>query len=238
MFIENKLFVEIWGDRALFTRPELKAERYSYDVITPSAARNILEAIYWHPGCNYIIDRIYLLSKHNNEGFFNCKENPIKMVSVKRNEVGEKGSANNVKRMMDGGPAASIDASDKIQQRNSVLLKDVHYVIEAHIKISEEAHESDNIAKYLDIFTRRCKKGQCFHQPYLGCREFICNFAWWDNPRNIPCVDLSCDFGLMLFDQEYPAEDSKGGRKAAIPVFYRAKMDRGVIQVEGAEVYR
>lgn len=237
MFIENKLFVELWGERALFTRPELKAERYSYDVITPSAARNILEAIYWHPGCKYVIDRIYLLSKYNSQGIFNCKENPIRMISVKRNEVGEKGSASKVKKMMDGGPEASVDAGKNVQ-RNSVLLKDVHYVIEAHIKITDEASASDNIAKFLDIFTRRCKKGQCYYQPYLGCREFPCDFAWWNNPQNIPCADVSRDFGLMLYELEYPKPNQKGERAPASPMFYHAIMEHGVIQVEGSEVYQ
>lgn len=236
--LENKLFVELWGSRALFTRPEMKVERYSYDVITPSAARNILEAIYWHPGCRYIIDRIYLLSKYNSGGVYNCKKDPIKMISIKRNEVGEKGSANKVVKMMNGGPAACVRADKTATQRNSVVLKDVHYVIEAHIEITDECHKSDSIDKFLKIFTRRCKKGQYFYQPYLGCKEFECSFALWPNTRPIPCVDITRDFGLMLYDMKYPAPNNKGEQEAAMPMFYRATMEHGVIQVYGSEVYR
>ncbi|MDD6559974.1 MAG: type I-C CRISPR-associated protein Cas5c [Lactimicrobium massiliense] len=238
MYIENKLFIELWGDRACFTRPELKVERYSYDVITPSAARNILQAIYWHPGMNYIIDCIYLLSKHTNNGTFNIKENPIETISIKRNEVGVKGSASLIRKMITTGEPAYIDAAANIQQRNSVILKDVHYVIEAHIVMTPHANESDNMAKFLDIITRRCKKGQCFTQPYLGCREFAANFALWPNPNMIPAVDINEDFGLMLFDQVYPEKNKKGDKAPAQPVFYHAVMKHGIIQVSGSEVYR
>lgn len=238
MSIENRLYVELWGNNALFTRPEMKVERYSYDIITPSAARNILEAIYWHPGCEYIIDRIYLLSKYNASGVYNCKKDPIKMISVKRNEVTGKGSAENVVSMMKNGVEAHICADKTISQRNSVILKDVHYVIEAHIEVTDEANETDNMTKFLEIFTRRCDNGQCFYQPYFGCKEFSCNFALWHNPFSVPCVDLDRDFGLMLYDMHYPKPNSDGGRSPAEPMFYRAVMHHGVVQVSGSEVYR
>lgn len=211
--------VEIWGDYALFSRPELKTERVTYDVITPSAARGILEAIYWHPGLRWIIDRIYVLS-------------PIRTTSIRRNEVQSKISASNVRTVMAGGQGALyISTSKDIVQRSSVVLQDVRYVIEAHFDMTDKAAESDNPGKFQDIMKRRLRKGQCFAQPYAGCREFTLNFREWEDEK-IPAIDETRDLGYMLWDIDYSdASDIQ-------PLFFRAKMEKGVIDLTDCEVIR
>lgn len=211
--------VEIWGDYALFSRPELKTERVTYDVITPSAARGILEAIYWHPGLRWIIDRIYVLS-------------PIRTTSIRRNEVQSKISASNVRTVMAGGQGALyISTSKDIVQRSSVVLQDVRYVIEAHFDMTDKAAESDNPGKFQDIMKRRLRKGQCFAQPYAGCREFTLNFREWEDEK-IPAIDETRDLGYMLWDLDYSdASDIQ-------PLFFRAKMEKGVIDLTDCEVIR
>ena len=134
--------VEVWGDFACFSRPEMKVERISYDVITPSAARGLLEAIYWHPGMKWCIENIYVLS-------------PIFVTNVRRNEVKSKILASNVKGVMTGGKnELYLSTSNDIQQRSSLVLKNVHYVIEAHFELTEKANESDNPGKFQDILKR------------------------------------------------------------------------------------
>lgn len=211
--------VEIWGDYALFSRPELKTERVTYDVITPSAARGILEAIYWHPGLRWIIDRIYVLS-------------PIRTTSIRRNEVQSKISASNVRTVMAGGQGALyISTSKDIVQRSSVVLQDVRYVIEAHFDMTDKAVESDNPGKFQDIMKRRLRKGQCFAQPYAGCREFTLNFREWEDEK-ISAIDETRDLGYMLWDLDYSdASDIQ-------PLFFRAKMEKGVIDLTDCEVIR
>ncbi len=211
--------VEIWGDYALFSRPELKTERVTYDVITPSAARGILEAIYWHPGLRWIIDRIYVLS-------------PIRTTSIRRNEVQSKISASNVRTVMAGGQGSLyISTSKDIVQRSSVVLQDVRYVIEAHFDMTDKAAESDNPGKFQDIMKRRLRKGQCFAQPYAGCREFTLNFREWEDEK-IPAIDETRDLGYMLWDLDYSdASDIQ-------PLFFRAKMEKGVIDLTDCEVIR
>ncbi len=211
--------VEIWGDYALFSRPELKTERVTYDVITPSAARGILEAIYWHPGLRWIIDRIYVLS-------------PIRTTSIRRNEVQSKISASNVRTVMAGGQGSLyISTSKDIVQRSSVVLQDVRYVIEAHFDMTDKAAESDNPGKFQDIMKRRLRKGQCFAQPYAGCREFTLNFREWED-EIIPAIDETRDLGYMLWDLDYSdASDIQ-------PLFFRAKMEKGVIDLTDCEVIR
>lgn len=211
--------VEIWGDYALFSRPELKTERVTYDVITPSAARGILEAIYWHPGLRWIIDRIYVLS-------------PIRTTSIRRNEVQSKISASNVRTVMAGGQGALyISTSKDIVQRSSVVLQDVRYVIDAHFDMTDKAAASDNPGKFQDIMKRRLRKGQCFAQPYAGCREFTLNFREWEGEK-IPAIDETRDLGYMLWDLDYsdPSDIQ--------PLFFRAKMEKGVIDLTDCEVIR
>jgi CRISPR-associated protein Cas5d len=160
--------VEVWGDYALFTRPEMKVERVSYDVITPSAARGLIEAIYWKPAIKWVIDRIHV-----------C--NPIEFTNVRRNEVKSKLLASNAKAAMDGTTEVKpIYSTLDIQQRASLLLKNVRYVIEAHFELTDKAGEDDTIEKHYNMALRRLRKGQCFHQPCFGCREFPANFRLFE----------------------------------------------------------
>lgn len=211
--------VEVWGDYALFTRPELKVERMSYDVMTPSAARGLIEAIYWHPGLQVYIDRIHVL-------------NPIRFTTVRRNEVKNKALASAVQSMMAGtGPAPLLCTPQDIQQRAALLLQDVRYVIDAHFELTPKANPGDNPGKFKDIFRRRLEKGQFYHQPYFGCREFPAHFRPWAGGA-IPAIDETRDLGLMLFDLDY--SDPRDIRS----MFFRARLERGVLEVAGQEVLR
>ena len=211
--------LEVWGDYALFSRPELKVERVSYDVPTPSAARGIVEAIYYHPGLQWHIDRIYVL-------------NPIRFVSVRRNEVTSKISARNMRQAMQGGnQALYMAAPQEIVQRASLLLQDVHYVIEAHFEMTPKASLSDNPGKFQDIVTRRMEKGQCFHTPYFGCREFPVRFGRWGGGP-IKTIDETRDLGLMLYDFDYTDP------KNITPTYFRAKLENGVLDTRDCEVFR
>ena len=206
--------LEVWGDYALFTRPEMKTERVSYDVMTPSAARGLLDAIFWHPGMHWVIDRIHVCA-------------PIRFLNVRRNEVKSKVSARTARTVMERGKGALyLSATDDIQQRASMLLRDVHYVIEAHFEMTDRAAPGDNPGKFQDIITRRIQKGQFFHQPCFGCREFPAHFA--------PCKQLPpCpqelkgerDLGYMLWDMDY--SDTQDIR----PLFFRAVLRDGVLEV-------
>lgn len=211
--------LEVWGDYALFSRPELKVERVSYDVPTPSAARGIVEAVYYHPGLQWHIDRIYVL-------------NPIRFVSVRRNEVTSKISARNMRQAMQGGnQALYMAAPQEIVQRASLLLQDVHYVIEAHFEMTPKASPSDNPGKFQDIVTRRMEKGQCFHTPYFGCREFPVRFRRWGGGP-IKTIDETRDLGLMLYDFDYTDP------KNITPTYFRAKLENGVLDTRDCEVFR
>lgn len=212
--------VEVWGDYALFTRPEMKVERVSYDVMTPSAARGILEAIYWHPGMKWIIDKIYVLS-------------PIQFTNVRRNEVATKISSGKVKSIMENGQGEiCINTKDVIQQRASMVLKNVHYVIEAHFQMTDKANASDNAGKFQDIITRRLAKGQCFHTPYFGCREFPVKFRIYDFPT-VPTAyaDEEKDLGFMLYDMNFSDLEN------ITPVFFRAVLKKGVLDLTNSEVH-
>lgn len=212
--------VEVWGDYALFTRPEMKVERVSYDVMTPSAARGILEAIYWHPGMKWIIDKIYVLS-------------PIQFTNVRRNEVATKISSGKVKSIMENGQGEiCINTKDVIQQRASMVLKNVHYVIEAHFSMTEKANATDNAGKFQDIITRRLAKGQCFHTPYFGCREFPVKFRIYDFPT-VPTAyaDEEKDLGFMLYDMNFSDLEN------ITPVFFRAVLKKGVLDLTNSEVH-
>ncbi len=214
--------IKVWGDYALFSRPEMKVERCSYDVITPSAARGILEAIYWHPGMKWVIDKIYV-------------KNPIRFTSVRRNEVKSKISANNVLQAYNGADKTLyISTKEDIVQRASLILRDVCYVIEAHFEITENANGSDNPGKFKDIIMRRLKRGECFHMPYFGCREFPVNFCICDEEEVHTIYDEvpEKDLGFMLYDLDY------SDRNNIQPMFYRAIMKRGVLDLRDCEVIR
>ena len=211
--------LEVWGAYALFSRPELKVERVSYDVPTPSAARGIVEAVYYHPGLRWVIDRIHVL-------------NPIRFVSIRRNEVTDKISGRNVRQAAQGGgQPLYLVTSQKIVQRSSLLLQDVHHVIEAHFEMTDKAAPSDNPGKFQDIVTRRMERGQCFHTPYFGCREFPVSFRRWPGGP-IPTIDETRDLGLMLYDFDYsdPA--------AITPTYFRARLEHGVLNTQNCEVFR
>ena len=216
--------VEVWGDYACFTRPEMKVERVSYDVMTPSAARGLLEAIYWHPGMRWQVDRIFVLS-------------PIKFTNIRRNEVNSKISASKIKSLMTSGQGeAYIVTAEDIQQRASMVLMDVHYVIEAHFELTDKAAESDNQGKFCDIMRRRLEKGQCYHQPCFGCREFPASFRGWSGGEiQTAYPDEEKDLGFMLYDLDYT--DCRNIR----PMFFRAAMKNGVVNVpapDSGEVLR
>lgn len=222
--------LHVWGDFACFTRPEMKVERVSYDVMTPSGARGILEAIYWKPQIRWVIDRIQVLK-------------PIQFTSIRRNEVASKASAATAKSAMKAGTGdIGILIEDDRQQRAALVLKDVAYVIEAHFEIIDmrfekdgpEASRDDNAGKHLNIFNRRTKGGQYFHHPYFGCREFPVNFELIEGA--LPESTLSDgerdkDFGFMLHDLEFDQDPKTKAVKSTTPRFFRAVMKNGIIEV-------
>lgn len=211
--------VEVWGDYACFSRPELKTEKFTYEIITPSAARGILEAIYWHPGLIWIVDRVYILS-------------PIEFTNIRRNEVKSKISHTKVKSAMTGkNTELYIDTTSDIQQRAATVLKNVHYVIEAHFEMTDKANESDNPGKFQDIMRRRLEKGQCYHQPYFGCREFPAKFRKWEFDT-VPTVDITKQLGFMLYDLDYSDKNS------ITPMYFNATINKGVVDLTDCEVYR
>lgn len=211
--------VEVWGDYACFSRPELKIERFTYDCITPSAARGILEAVFWHPGLVWVIDKIYILS-------------PIEFTNIRRNEVKSKLLSSKAKTAMSGKNVdLFIDTTSDIQQRAATVLKNVHYVIEAHFDMTDKANQSDNPGKFQEMMKRRLDKGQCYHQPYLGCREFPAKFRLWEFDT-VPTVDISTDLGLMLYDMDYSDKNN------ITPMYFRAKIQNGVLDLKDCEVLR
>lgn len=211
--------LEVWGPYALFSRPEMHVERVSYEVPTPSAVRGLVEAVYYHPGLQWHIRRIYVL-------------NPIRFTNIRRNEVKSKVLASDVYSAMQGSRRPlSIVTSQQIAQRASMLLQDVHYVIEAEFTMTDRAAPSDNPGKFQDIVTRRMAKGQCYHAPYFGCREFPAHFrAWPGGP--ISTIQESRDLGFMLYDFDY------SDPKNITPLYFHAKMENGVINVADCEVFR
>lgn len=205
--------LEVWGDYACFSRPEMKVERVSYDVMTPSAARGLLEAIYWHPGMRYIIDRIRVCA-------------PIRFTNVRRNEVKDVVKAQVIKGLMEKGGEAYIATPDSIQQRAAMILRDVRYVIEAHFEMTDRASPGDNPGKFQDILTRRIEKGQFYHQPCFGVREFPAFFKRCDVLPECPEeLKGTKDLGWMLLDLDY------SDRKDIKPKFFRAELRDGVLTV-------
>ena len=214
--------IEVSGDYACFSRPEMKVERVSYDVITPSAARGILEAVMWHPGMRYVIDRIHVCA-------------PIRFTNIRRNEVKDVISARNVKAEMNSRSGdLYIAASESIQQRAAMVLRNVHYVIEAHFEMTENAAPSDNPGKFCDMLRRRVEKGKCYHQPYLGTREFPAKVVKCvEMPPCPPELAGERDLGWMLLDLDYSDKEN------IKPVFFCAKLVDGVLTVpamDSAEV--
>ncbi|PKQ10624.1 MAG: type I-C CRISPR-associated protein Cas5 [Alphaproteobacteria bacterium HGW-Alphaproteobacteria-1] len=216
--------LHVWGQHGLFTRPELKVERVSYDVITPSAARGILEAIHWKPAICWVIDRIHVLE-------------PIRFQSIRRNEVGHKAPTGTIKRAMNRGDLQGVQllVDEDRQQRASTVLVGPRYVIEAHFVLTARAEASETEGKHLDIFNRRAAKGQCFHQPCLGAREFAGSFELVPPGAPLPArnaqaetVDLGFgvprDLGYMLWDIDHAAP----GRPSLL---FRASLQDGVMEV-------
>lgn len=206
--------IEVAGEFACFTRPEMKVERVSYDVITPSAARSIFEAILWKPALQWHIDKIEVLK-------------PIKWTNLRRNEVGSVLSVSKIKAAMKKGGHLSLYVEDERQQRAGLFLRDVAYRIHAHFTLTDRAGKSDNIAKFNDMFSRRAKKGQCVNQPYLGCREFSCSFQLVDlaDKSKTEAIDETRDLGWMLFDLDYSNTESPS------PLFFKPSMNQGVIEI-------
>lgn len=205
--------VEVWGDYALFSRPEMKVERVSYDVMTPSAARGLLESIYWHPGMKWKVDRIRVCA-------------PIRFTNIRRNEVKDIVSASKARTVMERGGEMYLATPDSIQQRAAMALRDVHYVIDAHFDMTMRASVTDNPGKFQDIMRRRVEKGQFYHQPCFGVREFPAHFR--------PCTELPpCpeelkgekDLGWMLLDLDYSDKEN------ITPRFFRAVLKDGVLDV-------
>lgn len=212
------VLMEVWGPMACFTRPEMKTERVSYDVPTPSAARGMIESIYYHPGLKWTIDRIWVL-------------NPIQFMNLRRNEVSSKISASNVMQEANGGKQSCIVTTQDIQQRAAMMLKDVRYVIEAHFDMTDKANASDNPGKFQDIVKRRLRKGACYAAPYLGTRECTAHFRLWEGGA-IEGIDETRDLGYMLYDMDYSDPEH------IQPMFFRAKMEHGCIDLRGCEVIK
>lgn len=204
----------VWGKYACFTRPEMKVERVSYDIMTPSAARGIIEAIYWKPEIRWIVDRIHVLKE-------------IRFENIRRNEVASKLPMTVIsKAMKDGVSPVQLSIEDARQQRASLVLRDVQYVIEAHFELTDKDKEREP-GKHLGMFERRAKKGQCFHRPYLGCREFPADFSWVEEvPESVHKGQR--DLGFMLHDIDF-ADKMK-------PYFFRAVMENGIVECSRQEV--
>ena len=214
--------VLIDGDFALFTRPELKVERYSYDFITPSAARGILESIYWKPQIVWKINKIHVLKRPE-------------FTTIRRNEVDCKISSSDAKKLMESSKAAKgyLDTTKSIQQRSSTILKNVQYIIEAEfIMTGTDSREDDTPEKHYNVILRRLKNGQYFHKAYLGCREF---------PAKVTLIEGHCpkselvgemDYGMMLYDMDF------SDKYNITPIFFRAKMVDGIVDLMNVEKVR
>ena len=216
--------LKVWGDYGCFTRPEMKVERVSYDVMTPSAARGILEAIHWKPAIRWVIDAIHVLE-------------PIRFQSIRRNEVGHKAPYSKVKSAMKRGDLEGLQllVDEDRQQRAATVLVKPAYLIEAHFELTGKAGEDDSEGKHLDIFNRRAARGQCFHQPCLGTREFAAHFELVSTEVSLPeAIEVSRDLGFMLWDIDHQAP----GRPS---LFFRARLEKGVVHVpapNSAEICR
>ena len=205
--------LKVWGENACFTRPEMKVERVSYDVMTPSAARGILEAILWKPAIRWQVEQIDVLK-------------PIRWESVRRNEVGSVMSPR----------TSHLFVEDQRQQRAGLFLRDVAYTIHARFELTDKAGSEDTLVKFQEMFLRRAEKGQSFHRPYLGCREFAAYFEpiLQDQPSPEPVVE-SRDLGWMLYDVIHDHGTNRDGKHYCCdgcrPCFFRARLDDGRLAV-------
>lgn len=213
--------IRVWGDYALFSRPELKVERCSYDVMTPSAARGILEAIYWHPGMRWQVDRIRVV-------------NPIQFTSIRRNEVKSKALATSALSVMNGGnKLLYISSKEDIVQRAAIILRDVEYVVDAHFEMTDKASVDDNPGKFKDIVMRRLRRGECYHMPYFGCREFPAHFELYEGDSVKTAYDgQEKELGYMLYDFDYSDPQN------ITPMFFRAVLRDGILDLKDCEVVR
>ena len=207
--------VRFRGPYALFSRPECKAERVSYDVPTPSAVRGMLEAIHWKPAIRWEVDAIHVMKR-------------IRFDSIRRNEVGSKGpTVRTVKSAASGGKSLQLYVEEDRQQRAALVLRDVDYIVEAHFEKTSRAGSGDNEGKHIDIFRRRARNGECFHQPCLGCREFPAYFSLLEDDEDIPeselAHDVPRDLGIMLYDIDFA--------HGMTPIFDRPRLEGGVIDV-------
>jgi CRISPR-associated protein Cas5d len=205
--------LRVSGEYACWTRPEMKVERVSYDVMTPSAARGILEAIHWKPAIRWVIDEIHVLR-------------PIRFQSIRRNEVGHKAPAGALKSAMRKGSLDGVQllVDEDRQQRAATVLVDVDYFIAAHFELTARAGPDDNEGKHLDTFNRRAARGQCFQQPCLGAREFPARFELWPPEEPPPAaIPETRDLGFMLWDIDH------AGDRASL--FFRARLQDGVMRV-------
>lgn len=206
--------LEVTGDFACFTRPEMKVERVSYDVMTPSSARAVFESILWKPAIRWHVEKIEVLK-------------PIRWVSIRRNEVGAVVSVRNAQEAMNKGSGnLALNIEDERQQRAGLFLRDVAYRIHAHFELLPNAGENNTMGKFLDMFERRAEKGQCINQPYLGCREFACDFKLVDTTQSQPApIAETRDLGWMLYDMDYTKPTDPQ------PRFFRAQLEDGVLRV-------
>lgn len=213
----NDFRLKVWGRNACFTRPEMKVERVSYDVMTPSAARGVLEAILWKPAIRWKVKQIDVL-------------NPIKWESVRRNEVGA------VMFPRTGG----LFIEEQRQQRAGLFLRDVAYIVHAYFEMTDKAGAEDTVVKFTEMFLRRAEKGQCFHRPYLGCREFAAEFEVFTNGKPLPePIPESCDLGWMLYDIQHDNSSDKGSQHFCNdncrPSFFRASLNNGRMMIDEKE---
>lgn len=230
--MSHAIKLHVWGDFACFTRPEMKAERFTYEVMTPSAAVGILTAIYWKPEMAWVIDAIHVLK-------------PIRLTQIRRNEVGVKMARPKAALLQGGLGDLGFAVEDERQQRAATILKNVSYLIEAHIDLvkRDDNRAVNSAAKHYEIFKRRAEKGQCFHQPYFGTREFPVCFTWVGEedelpPSELPEEEKNISLGMMLHSVEYlPDKRGKvvsahdGARLTARPRFFAARLQDGVLRV-------
>jgi CRISPR-associated protein Cas5d len=214
----NPFRLKVSGDNACFTRPEMKVERVSYDVMTPSAARGILEAILWKPAIKWNILQIDVL-------------NPIRWESVRRNEVGKKATKPSAAHLNGSSCSAlGLFVEKERQQRAGLFLRDVSYVIHADFELTEKAGDSDTLTKFTEMFIRRATNGQCFHRPYFGCREFPVSFDFVPKDADpFSTIETSRDLGWMLYDLDYSG-------KEPMPQFFHAQMVDGTVNLRNVEV--
>jgi len=211
------LEVKAWGEYACFTRPEMKVERVSYPVMTPSAARGLLEAIFWKPEISWQVREIWVL-------------NDIRHISILRNEVNHRATLSAARGWARTGGGYFADDADNRAQRHTLALRDVAYIIKADVVLASHATAED-VAKYRDHFRRRVNRGQCYHRPYFGCREFTASFDPPDGSEQP--IDLTDDLGRMLFDLDYGLDSSGRGT----PRFFSGRLEGGILRIP-PELYR